>query len=621
MTTSSISSAPYTWLRRASLACLVLLAAGAGASTPTEGVRSGEVEQAWFRLTQALDAHDPQAVATHSSELAALAERVSLRRLTPFALALVARSRPLPDAEAEPLLESATRLDPGCPEAHLALAALRIQRWSLLSGGHSLVRAGAALLADRRFGQLLSGSAAIAVLGTLLGAFGLWSLLAARRALPPLWHDLMEMGNHWRLGPNGTVVGVVALALPLFAGGDGVWLVLWVLALCWAYFTRPQRVVAVAGVLLVAATPTVLEVGFRAATRNPSGVAQATAALAEQRYDPQVLDELDSISDLFADSPAFYRLTGDVFRQYGLLDGAAWAYREGLRRAPNDGSLSLALGTVRYLEGDYNAALQAFQTARAAGADPVVINYNLSLTFAQTYHFRESDEAITRARDIDDARLRRLSRGRDHAPILPAFASADARALLATVDSVSLLHRGLVQPPLLQERTLAHPLTFAALTALVFAMGHLLLRERTTGFASTCLKCGRTFCHRCRLSQERQSYCSQCVNIFLKKDTVGIESQVTKRRQVARHQLTLRLERRIGDLVLPGLGLGFAGRPLLGGAIAAVALSCVAGAAVWLPLFVSPALMHAPVWPLQGALLTVWALAMATAQIIPAAGR
>jgi hypothetical protein len=90
---------------------------------------------------------------------------------------------------------------------------------------------------------------------------------------------------------------------------------------------------------------------------------------------------------------------------------------------------------------------------------------------------------------------------------------------------------------------------------------------------------------------------------------------------VARHQLTLRIERRAGDLLLPGLGLGFAGRPFLGAAIGTVAIVCVAASLVWLPLFVAPALMHSPVWPLQASFGVVWLLAMATAQAIPAAGR
>jgi tetratricopeptide (TPR) repeat protein len=605
----------------AALTSVLWLAPPAAAATPADAVRGGEVEQTWYKLTQALDPFDATMLQDRCSELAALAERTSIVRLTPFAMALVARARSLPTESARVALTCATALDPECPEAHLALAAARFRRWEVSGGLSSLASAAAALAGDGRYSRLHAGSALISGLAALLAAFALWAAISMRRTIPAIWHDLMEMATAWRLGPNGVVVAAVALALPLFAGGDVAWLVLWVFALCWGYLSAPGRAVGAAGLLLVAVSPSILELGFRTLARNPNAITQATTALAERRYDPQVLDEIEALADLLGELPDYYRLQGDVYRQFGLLDGAAWSYREGLRRAPSHGPLSLSLGTVRYLEGDYNAALQAFQTARGAGADAVIVDYNLALTFAQSYQFRESDEAMARARDLDEPRLRRLSRGHDHQPILPAFTAQDAQALLARVDAVSLVHRGLELPPLLPERSVAHPFTLAALVSLAFAIGHFLLRDRTTGFATACLKCGRTFCRRCRLSQERQSYCSQCVNIFLKKDTVSIDAQVAKRRQVDRHHIALRLERRLGDLVLPGLGLGFAGRPLIGAALAAVALVTSCAAAFWLPVFVGPALMFSPVWPLQAAIGVVWAATMAAAQLTPGARR
>jgi hypothetical protein len=250
------------WRRLASFACVLAVAAAAAAATPADSVRSGELEQAWYRLTQELETHSQPGLAARSAELTTLASRVSLERLTPFALALVARSRSVPRSDAENLLEVATNLDPGCAEAHLGLAAIRLRRWALAAGVTSALRAIAGLVTDGRFTQLLLGSAAIALVCALAVAFGLWSLLVIRRIIPALWHDLMEMGGHWRLGPNGLVVGFVALALPLFAGGDVVWLALWLLALSWAYVSRFARVTMAAGVLLVAAAPTIVEVGF-----------------------------------------------------------------------------------------------------------------------------------------------------------------------------------------------------------------------------------------------------------------------------------------------------------------------------------------------------------------------
>jgi len=615
--TAALAGAP------AALAAIALAVVSSAASGETlaGALREGEIEQSWYQAARALQPFDEAALETRCTELAALAHGIGLRRLTPFAVALVARARTLETEQAMTALRCAALLDPESPEVQLALADRYLSDWAVVPGLRHAALAATALAGDSRFTRPFIGSAVISLLAALLGAFVLWVLLAVRRVLPLLWHDLMELGGHWRLGANAVVVAAVALTLPLFAGGDVAWLCLWIFALCWGYLSVPARIAGLAGLLLVAAAPTLLELGFRALVQNSSGIVQATAALAERRYEPRAFDELDSLEELFDHAPAFHRLRGDLYRQYGQLDNAALAYREGLRRLPDDGPLALGLGTVRYLEGDYNAALQAFQMAHAAGADPVVVSYNLSLTFAQTYHFRESDEALERARRIDDRRLRRLTGGGDHTPILPLFTPTEARSLLSSAESVALIHRGIVLPPMLQERTVAHPLTLASLVALVFAIGHYLIRDRTTGFAVSCLKCGRAFCRRCRLSQERQSYCAQCVNIFLKKDAVGIEAQVAKRRQVARHVVAQRLERRLGDLMLPGLGLSFAGRSAAGAPLALVAVGCVAATLIWLPQFVSPILMHSPVGPLQVVFGAVWAMALVAAQVLPGSGR
>jgi tetratricopeptide (TPR) repeat protein len=346
-------------------------------------------------------------------------------------------------------------------------------------------------------------------------------------------------------------------------------------------------------------------------------VVEATEVLRDQRYEPQVVEELGAVVDVFGDDSDFRRLVGDCYRQFGLLDQAALSYREGLRIAPRDPALSLALGTVQYLEGDYNAALQAFQVARDTGYDPVISNYNLSLTYAQTYHFRESDEAMAIARRAAEGRSQLAGRGRDHDLLTPRFSREEADRMIGRKDTMLLLNRGLVQPPLARERTVMHPLTIGGVLALFLAAIHLLVRQNAGGFAASCLKCGRAFCRRCKLSHESQSYCTQCVNIFLKKDMVGLEAQFAKRQQLDRRQRWLRVERRAADLLLPGLGATWAGRPILGGILAAAAVTAAASAFVWLPVFASPALMLIPMWPLEMLFGSVWVAAALVAQLLP----
>jgi len=617
--TSSTNCARCSWQRRGSALLLVALVAGALAR-PVGAAHGGDIEQAWLRLTQSLDPLNPEAVRDRTDEILQIAERNDLARLTPLALALVLAARTHPGA-AEALLTQAVRLDPHAPEAWFSLARLQLSRGRIVTGFASLGRAVSSLVTTTLLRELVAPTLLLAATGVALGGFALWALIAMRRALPRLWHDLTEMGAGWRLGPNGAVLSILLLALPSFVGCDPLWLAVWVFALCWAYLPTGQRALGVLGLLLLAASPTLLEVGFRSITHPANPVLQATTMLTERRWDPQVLDSLSALSDVLGDDPDYHRLVGDCNRQFGLLDDAALAYREGLRLAPKTGPLSLAIGTVQYLQGAYDAALQSFEIARDSGFDPAVSNFDLSLTLGQTYHFREAEETMAAARLADNGRLQPLTRGRVHQLIQPSFRRDEAEAMLARTDPLLLLNRGLAQPPLARERTLAHPLAIGGLLALVVAIGHFLIRQHTTGVASACLKCGRPFCRRCRLSHESQSYCSQCVNIFLKKDTVAIEAQLAKRRQLAQRQRLLRAERRVADVLVPGLGLSFSGRPVVGGLLAAASLAAVTLAAVWLPYFLGPALMYAPAWPLEIALALVWVGAAVAAQAAPAEPR
>jgi cytochrome c-type biogenesis protein CcmH/NrfG len=613
---SFINCARSLWLRRASAFAIALVPLAAAEAAPAERPRGGDVEQAWFRLAQGLDRPAPESLKERADELLYTAGKAGLKRLPPLALALVAQARTLTPAAATPLLVQATRLDPGSAEASFALAENRLRQISLLSGFSALFRGVYTLLSDRRLQAFVQPSALLAVQASLFVVLALWGAVAVLKVLPRLWHDLTEIGGHWRLGSNAPVLGLFVIALPLFAGGDPVWLVLWMFALAWAYLPVGQRAIGAVALLVVAASPVLVETGFLSITHPQNVILQATEALADKCYEPQLLDELNALDDVLGDDADFHRLVGDCYRQFGLLDQALFSYREGLRVGPRNSALSLALGTVYYLEADYNAALQAFQAARDAGYDPVVANYNLSLTYAQTYHFKESDEAMAAARQAGERGLQALAKERDHDIILPAFRREEAVAMLGRKDPLLLLNRGLVAPPLARERTLMHPLTIGGLLALLLAVAHFLVRQHAGGFATACLKCGRPFCRHCKLSNESQSYCTQCINIFLKKDMVGIDAQLAKRRQLARHQRWLRFERRIADLALPGLGVAWAGSPVLGWLLAVVAFAAGSAGFVWLPIYVSPALMGVPMWPLMTLCGLVWASTAVVAQLL-----
>ncbi len=614
---SFISCARSSWLRRASALALALAPLAAAGAAPADRSRAGDIEQAWFRLAQGLDHPTAEFLKERTDEILVTAAKADVRRLTPLALALVAQARSAPLSVRAAMLSQATRLDPSSAEAWFALADHRLSQFRVPSGLAALSRGVFALLTDTRLAPIVRPSALLAGVASLIAALAIWAVVAIRKAFPRLWHDLLEFGAHWKLGGNGVVLAVLVVALPMFAGGDPVWLLLWLVALSWAYLPMGHRLVGAAGLLLVAATPSLIETGFIAITHPPNVVVQGAEILADRRYEPHVLEELKSLEDFLGDDPDFRRLVGDCYREFGLLDQAVLSYREGLRVAPKNAALSLSLGTIQYLEADYNAALQSFQAARDGGYEPAAANYNLSLTYAQTYHFKESDEAMAAARQAGERRLQTARPVRDRDIILPTFRRDEAAAMLARKDALLLLNRGLLQPPLSRERTVAHPLTIGALIALLLAIAHYLVRQHVGGFATSCSRCGRSFCRHCKLSNESQSYCTQCINIFLKKDMVGIDAQLAKRQQLARRQRLLGVERRVTDVILPGLGVAWSGRPVVGGLLAAATVIAVSAGVVWLPAYVSPALMGVPLWPLTALAGAVWVAAIVVAQLIP----
>lgn len=616
MTTSSTSSAPFSWRRLASAGVFAALAMTTLAAAQERVPGSpGEIDRAWVALADALEPLDEADLRQSCEALRRVAASFDVRRVTPASVALVIRARSLPPQHARVALQCAIALDPGAPEPWFARAALDLRRAALPAAAAALWNGGWALLRDARMATIVGPGLLLSALLVGLGAYLLWGLLALRRAAPLVWHDLIETTGSWRLGRNGVAIALLAIALPAFISGDAIWLMLWLLALSWAYLDRMHRALGLLGFLLVAAAPTLLESGVGKLSFPGDPVNRAAAALAEQRWDARAPDELAGLADLLGDQPSFHRLRADTFRAHGRLDAALWAYREGLRLDPNQPDLLLGQGTVHFLLGEYHAALESFQRARDTSQDRAVVSFNLSLTLAHTYNFRESDEALQQALAADQRRIRALTRGREHQAILTTFLPSDAEALLATKERVLLVNRGLVRPPLVVERSLGHPLTLAALLALVIAIVHSLLREKGGGFATSCAKCGRAFCRRCRLSNESQTYCSQCTNIFLKKDMVAIDVQLAKRRQLGRRRIVLNAERRVADLVVPGLGLLFHGRPRLGLLLTTLSAGSIAVGAVWFPLYVGPALLQVSPWPVASLAAATFAVALVIAQM------
>ena len=108
-----------------------------------------------------------------------------------------------------------------------------------------------------------------------------------------------------------------------------------------------------------------------------------------------------------------------------------------------------------------------------------------------------------------------------------------------------------------------NPLTLGCLLAAV-AAPLLFLKRRRAGFAGACIKCGRTFCHRCKSARESATYCTQCIHIYLKRDGVSLATKREKLDQVVDFQSGTLTRNKLFGAFVPGSGQLLEGRTFAG---------------------------------------------------------
>ena len=90
------------------------------------------------------------------------------------------------------------------------------------------------------------------------------------------------------------------------------------------------------------------------------------------------------------------------------------------------------------------------------------------------------------------------------------------------------------------------------------------MRRRKRGLANACIKCGRTFCPRCKSARESTTYCTQCIHIYLKRDGVSIDTKRKKLEEVTSHQTGMTRRNKVFATFLPGAAQMLEGRVIAG---------------------------------------------------------
>lgn len=458
-----------------------------------------------------------------------------------------------------------TQLDGRSPSVAFSEAdrAMRANDWptaiKLALGGFAKLAANYRSRVLSRADLMIVGAIAIAVTAMLL-AIALFIRYGRSMA-----HDFREVLGAWMSGGTVSVLAFALLFLPVFLWLGPMWLVFYWLAIFFGYAGAGERIAIIVLLLLVALAPVAIDWSAHSAAAVDSPVVMAAIASEAQAYNPEALRRLQELIAVVPDHPTLHVLIGNLQVFEGLDDQASLHYRRAIELRPRYAGAHVNLGNLFAFNNEWSAAITEYERAQRGEPKLAAAFYNHSVAAGETYNYRVQGDMLQQARDVDSSFVERLTRTPPSQKVVmysPPISEAwdvteemsqrpAARALFGNYSSFDPL------------KAASNPLTIGAVAAILLALALWSMRRRT-GFANACIKCGRTFCHRCKSSRESTTYCTQCIHIYLKRDGVSLDTKRKKLEEVGDHHAAMTRRNKLFATFLPGSAQMLEGRTTSG---------------------------------------------------------
>ena len=536
--------------------CLAPLAAQAEQIAPRD---------VWPQATGAMDSGDAAAAAKKTNELIDLGKANGIRAFPLYASAAAAFARQAAaqknQAAANWADRAAEQLDPTSPTVAFtrADAAADAKDWSraLRRAARGYVN----VLTDYRSRLVSRDDMLVVLLLALFVTAAIFALALFIRHGRAAAHDFREILGVRITGGSVTVLAAALLFLPIFLWLGPLWLLLYWLIIFFGYANPTERTLIIVLMLVVAAAPVVLDLVANRVAGVESPVLVAAIASHERSYQPDALRRLQELVNVVPDRPLLYLLLGNLQLMEGNEQQAANSYRRSLELRESAGA-HVNIGNLHFMDNDVPAAISEYQRAERLDSNLAIAFYNHSVASGEAFRFDEQARMLDQAKRID-GNVEKLSSPNQKIVIYrPAISVAwrESETIARLGVARTLFGNYAYFDPLASAK---NPLTLGCLLTAI-AAPLLFLKRRRAGFAGACIKCGRTFCHRCKSARESATYCTQCIHIYLKRDGVSLATKREKLDQVVDYQSgTLRRNKLFGAFV-PGSGQLLEGRTFAG---------------------------------------------------------
>lgn len=472
----------------------------------------------------------------------------------------------------------AQQLDPHSPAVAFSLADRArdarnwpdAMRWSLAGYGRMLATYRTRVLGQADFILVLSLAIALAA-----AIFAVALFIRYGRSMA---HDFREVLSQRFRGGAVTVLAFALLFLPLFLWLGPVWLVLYWFVIFFGYANVVERVFIALFCVLLATLPILVDWSATQTAGIDNPIVQATILSSDQSYRPEALHRVEEFAAIVSDNDTVHLLLGNLQLQEGNEQAAQIQYRRAAELRDSAG-VHVNLGNLHFSDNDFAAAVTEYERAEQLDPKLAIAWYNNSLASGEMYHFDDQGKELEQAKKLGRVAIERLTQNPPPTKVVLYTPSLERAWDIAT----SLARKGAAQTLFATfsyfdpAASAVNPISIGSIAALLIAVA-VWRKRRKAGFANACIKCGRTFCYRCKSARESATYCTQCIHIYLKRDGVSLDTKRAKLEEVHDHQTgTLRRNKLLATF-LPGSAQVIEGRTISGalGAFVFLLMVCFA---------------------------------------------
>lgn len=380
-------------------------------------------------------------------------------------------------------------------------------------------------------------------------------------------HDFREMLGARLRGGSVSVLAFALLFAPIFLWLGPMWLVLYWFVIFFGYANVIEKVAIVVLALLVAVVPIGLDAAANWTAGVDSPVVMSALSSSQQSYQPEALRRLQEVLNVAPENPMLQVLVGNLLAFEGNEQQAGQHYRRAIELQRSYAGAHLNLGNLYFLNNEYQAAITEYEEAVKYDPGLAIAYYNHSVAAGEKYDFNQQAAMLEKGRGADRSLIEKLTRNPPqpkvvmyHPPISQAWAVSQSAAQAIQKKDLSIFGNYSFFDP---RTTILNPVTLGALGAIVLAVV-LWLRRRRSGFAGACIKCGRTFCFRCKSARESATYCTQCIHIYLKRDGVSLDTKRHKLEEVSDYHVGMTRRNKLFATFLPGSAQMMEGRTIAG---------------------------------------------------------